>query len=153
MVKSSEDGDGRDRAGERRAGTPGGNGDSPDSVSHYDDQGVAALEDLGGVLGLLSVRGEDANVLEARPHRGVEQPPALRSSRMDRAASDAHDPAERLLREDPTTRNIPVIALSAAATERDRQRGLQAGFSQYLTKPVRVDELIAALDALFVSSR
>jgi PAS domain S-box-containing protein len=61
--------------------------------------------------------------------------------------------ALRLLREDPTTNDIAVIALSAAATERDRQRGLQAGFSQYLTKPVRVDELITTLDALLASSR
>jgi CheY-like chemotaxis protein len=53
-----------------------------------------------------------------------------------------------LLRADPSTQDIPVIALTAAASERDRQRGLQAGFFRYLTKPVKVDELIEALEAV-----
>ena len=52
------------------------------------------------------------------------------------------------LRSDPSTAAIPVIALTAAASERDRQRGMQAGFYRYLTKPVKVDELVAALEAL-----
>jgi len=56
--------------------------------------------------------------------------------------------ALRVLREDPATRDIPVIALTAAAAERERQRGLHAGFYRYLTKPVKVDELIAALEGL-----
>jgi DNA-binding response OmpR family regulator len=43
-----------------------------------------------------------------------------------------------------------VIALTAAASERDRQRGEQAGFYRYLTKPVRVAELEAALEVLLV---
>src|SRR5204863_4400803 len=56
--------------------------------------------------------------------------------------------ALRVLRTYPETRDIPVIALTAAASERDRQRGEQVGFYRYLTKPVRVDELEAALQSL-----
>jgi CheY-like chemotaxis protein len=41
---------------------------------------------------------------------------------------------------------IPMIALTAAASERDRQEGMQAGFIVYLTKPAQVDELIDALE-------
>jgi PAS domain S-box-containing protein len=52
------------------------------------------------------------------------------------------------LRGDRATHEIPVIALTAAASERDKQRGQQAGFYRYLTKPVRVDELEAALQEL-----
>jgi PAS domain S-box-containing protein len=52
------------------------------------------------------------------------------------------------LRRDPETEAIPVIALTAAASERDRQRGAQAGFHRYLTKPVKLDELEAALDEI-----
>jgi len=48
--------------------------------------------------------------------------------------------ALRALRAHPETQHIPVVALSAAASERDKHRGLQAGFSAYLTKPVDVDE-------------
>jgi CheY-like chemotaxis protein/nitrogen-specific signal transduction histidine kinase len=43
---------------------------------------------------------------------------------------------------------IPVIALTAAASDRDRQQGMQAGFYRYLTKLVQVDELIAALETV-----
>jgi PAS domain S-box-containing protein len=58
--------------------------------------------------------------------------------------------ALRRLREWPETRDIPVIALSAAATDRDKKRAIEAGFFRYLTKPVRVDELITELEALLI---
>ncbi len=61
--------------------------------------------------------------------------------------------ALRALRDAPETRDIPVIALTAAASERDRQRGEQAGFYRYLTKPVKVDEFIAALEGLLSGQR
>jgi CheY-like chemotaxis protein len=54
------------------------------------------------------------------------------------------------LREAPETNKIPVIALTAAASDRDKQRGMQAGFYRYLTKPVKVDEFVAALESLLV---
>jgi PAS domain S-box-containing protein len=60
--------------------------------------------------------------------------------------------ALRELRSMDRTKNIPVIALTAAASERDRQRGLALGFFRYLTKPVKVDEVIDALEALFAVS-
>lgn len=56
--------------------------------------------------------------------------------------------ALRILQGWPETRAIPVIALTAAASERDRQRGERAGFFRYLTKPVNVDELEAALESI-----
>ncbi|MBK6957072.1 MAG: PAS domain S-box protein [Nitrosomonas sp.] len=45
------------------------------------------------------------------------------------------------LKTDSITRDIPVIALSADAMPIDIDRGLQAGFIQYLTKPVKMDVL------------
>jgi PAS domain S-box-containing protein len=59
--------------------------------------------------------------------------------------------ALRVLRDLPETRHIPVIALTAAASERDQKGGLEAGFYRYLTKPVKVDELIDSLESLLVS--
>jgi PAS domain S-box-containing protein len=56
--------------------------------------------------------------------------------------------ALHLLRQDAQTQHVPIIALTAAASERDRQRGIQAGFYRYLTKPVKVDELVSALEEL-----
>jgi signal transduction histidine kinase/CheY-like chemotaxis protein len=56
--------------------------------------------------------------------------------------------ALRSLRSEDDTMGIPVIALTAAASERDRQRGIRAGFHRYMTKPVKVDEFVAALEGL-----
>jgi len=52
------------------------------------------------------------------------------------------------LRQWPETKDIPVIALTAAASPRDKQRGKEAGFYRYLAKPVKVDELETALKTL-----
>ena len=54
--------------------------------------------------------------------------------------------AMRIMRDDPATAHIPVMALSANAIPRDITRGLEAGFFRYLTKPVRVGEFMDALD-------
>jgi CheY-like chemotaxis protein len=52
------------------------------------------------------------------------------------------------LRSRSETRLIPIIALTAVASERDRQRGIEAGFYRYLTKPVNVDDLVRSLESL-----
>jgi PAS domain S-box-containing protein len=54
--------------------------------------------------------------------------------------------ALKLLRDDPATLHIPVLALSANAMVRDIEKGLEAGFFRYLTKPIRVSEFMMALD-------
>jgi len=54
--------------------------------------------------------------------------------------------AMRILRADPATAHIPIIALSANAVPRDIERGLDAGFFNSLTKPIKVDQFMAALD-------
>jgi CheY-like chemotaxis protein len=54
--------------------------------------------------------------------------------------------ALKILREDPLTAHIPVVALSANAMPRDIEKGLQAGFFRYLTKPIKVNEFMNTLD-------
>jgi PAS domain S-box-containing protein len=61
--------------------------------------------------------------------------------------------ALRILREDPTTAHIPVVALSANAMPRDIERGLQAGFFRYLTKPIKVNEFMLTLDVALEFAR
>ena len=41
---------------------------------------------------------------------------------------------------------IPVVALSANAMPRDIEKGLEAGFYRYLTKPIKVNEFMKTLD-------
>src|SRR5450830_139048 len=54
--------------------------------------------------------------------------------------------ALHILRDDPLTSHIPVMALSANAVPRDIEKGLEAGFFRYLTKPIKVAEFMDALD-------
>ena len=55
--------------------------------------------------------------------------------------------AMKILRADPKTAHIPIIALSANAVPRDIQKGLDAGFLSYITKPIKVNAFMDALDA------
>jgi CheY-like chemotaxis protein len=50
-----------------------------------------------------------------------------------------------ILRKDPRTRHIPAVALSANAMPRDIERGLEAGFFRYLTKPIKINEFMETL--------
>jgi PAS domain S-box-containing protein len=54
--------------------------------------------------------------------------------------------ALRILREDPATAHIPVIAISANAMPRDIAKGLEAGFFRYLTKPINVNTFLDTLN-------
>ena len=61
--------------------------------------------------------------------------------------------ALRILRADPATAHIPIVALSANAMPRDIEKGLQAGFFRYLTKPIKVDEFMQTLDEVLEFAR
>jgi PAS domain S-box-containing protein len=56
--------------------------------------------------------------------------------------------ALRHFQDDPATCDTPVIAISANAMERDIKKGLAAGFTDYLTKPLDIPKLLALLDTL-----
>ena len=53
----------------------------------------------------------------------------------------------KILQDNPATRHIPVVALSANAIPSDIDKGLAAGFYRYLTKPIKIDVFMATLDA------
>jgi CheY-like chemotaxis protein len=59
----------------------------------------------------------------------------------------------RILRADPATAHIPILAISANAIPSDIKKGLEAGFFRYLTKPIVVSEFMDALSmALEISA-
>jgi PAS domain S-box-containing protein len=58
-----------------------------------------------------------------------------------------------ILRGDPATAHIPVVALSANAMPRDIEKGLLAGFFRYLTKPIKVNEFMQTLDGALEFAR
>lgn len=56
--------------------------------------------------------------------------------------------ATALLKSDPSTAGIPVIALTAMATPEDQERSRAAGCDAYISKPLRYRELYATIDQL-----
>jgi CheY-like chemotaxis protein len=98
----------------------------------------------------LLARRPDIRFLSARDGRqGVEM---ARACLPDIILMDINLPgisgitALHILAEDPATARIPVIALSANAMPRDIEKGMQAGFFHYLTKPIKVGEFMDTLD-------
>jgi two-component system alkaline phosphatase synthesis response regulator PhoP/two-component system response regulator VicR len=55
------------------------------------------------------------------------------------------------LRQDPATRNLPVIMLTAKAMDHDVYEGWRAGADCYLTKPFNPHELLAFIQRIFAS--
>lgn len=101
----------------------------------------------------LIARRPDIRMLSARDgNRGIE---IARASQPDVILMDINLPgisgikAMRLLAEDPLTAHILVVALSANAMPRDINKGLDAGFFRYLTKPIKVNEFMDTLDVAF----
>ena len=61
--------------------------------------------------------------------------------------------AMRVLRADPSTAHIPIVALSANAVPRDIAKALEAGFFSYITKPIKVEHFMQTLDAAMKHSQ
>ena len=59
--------------------------------------------------------------------------------------------AMKKLRQYNNTKRISVLALSAAATERDIEKGMEAGFLSYLTKSIQISEVVGAIESALKS--
>ena len=105
----------------------------------------------------LMANRQDIRLLTATDgQRGIE---LARAAKPDVILMDIRMPgmsgteALGILREDPSTASIPVIALSANAMPGDIQTALALGFARHLTKPIDVNQLTAALDAVLKTVR
>ena len=102
-------------------------------------------------------RRPDIRLLSARDgHEGIEM---ARAAQPDVILMDINLPgingvqAMKILADDAATAHIPVIALSANAMPRDVEKGMEAGFFRYLTKPMKVGEFMATLDEAFALAK
>jgi CheY-like chemotaxis protein len=86
-------------------------------------------------------------VIEAQD--GVQAVALARSERPDLILMDISIPgmdgweATRVLRGDPLTRAIPIVALTAHALSDDRERAAEVGFNSYLAKPIEPRAVVA----------
>ncbi|MAI96784.1 MAG: two-component system response regulator [Synechococcus sp. MED650] len=60
--------------------------------------------------------------------------------------------ATKLIKRDPATENIPIIALTAHAMEGDRERCLAAGCNDYDTKPIELSRLLDKMKTFLPTS-
>lgn len=56
--------------------------------------------------------------------------------------------ATRILKNDPTTADIPVIALTAHAMSGDKEKAIEAGCNDYDTKPIDLERLLGKIEQL-----
>jgi CheY-like chemotaxis protein len=61
--------------------------------------------------------------------------------------------ALRQLRQDPATRDIPVLAVTASAMTHDRQKIMAAGFDGYQSKPISLRPFLEAVEQLLARRR
>ena len=61
--------------------------------------------------------------------------------------------ATRMLKADPTTAALPVIAVTAFAMKGDEAQTHAAGCDGYVTKPIRYKEFLAEVDAVLAGRR
>lgn len=105
----------------------------------------AVVEDL---LGYQAVQIEDAShMLDTIEKRR----PALILMDLMMPVLDGFE-AIRLLKGAPDTANIPVIAVTALSRPVDRQRALDAGADDYVSKPFDLDNLITKMERFLAGS-
>ncbi len=121
-------------------------GDEPLHTVLYVEDNPANLMLVEDII----ARRTDIRLLSALDGKsGIE---LARASLPDVILMDIHLPgisgidAMKILVADQVTAHIPVIALSANAIPRDIEKGLEAGFFRYLTKPIKVTEFMDTLD-------
>jgi signal transduction histidine kinase/CheY-like chemotaxis protein len=124
----------------------GSNPDLPLRTVLYVEDNPANLELVEQLIG----RRADLRMLSAADGKlGIEY---ARACMPDVILMDINLPgmsgidAMSILRADRLTAHIPIIALSANAVPRDIQKGLDAGFFNYITKPIMVHKFMEALD-------
>ncbi|MDF2670761.1 MAG: response regulator receiver protein [Paenibacillus sp.] len=79
--------------------------------------------------------------------KALEQPPDLILMDMSLPIMDGWS-ATRVIKANPATLHIPVIALTAHAMSSDREKALEAGCDEYDTKPVDLTRLLLKMEAL-----
>lgn len=101
----------------------------------------SVVEEVGGYQVLVADDGEQALSLIASNH------PDLILLDLRLPGVDGFEVARRL-KNHPTLRTIPILALSALTRSNDRRQAMQVGCDDYVDKPFNVDELVQKIKRL-----
>lgn len=125
------------------------------SLPMKDRQTILLVDDnevgLGAVSDYLMVKGYKI----VRAYNGAEAVERARESAPDLILMDIQMPgmdgyeAIRCIRRDPNFRRVPIFAFTALAMPRDRERCLEAGATEYLSKPISLKLLADMIDKQF----
>jgi CheY-like chemotaxis protein len=100
----------------------------------------------------LTRKGFEIAIAEDGEH-GVEmaqtESPSLILMDISLPVMDGYE-ATRQIKANPTTRSIPIVALTAHAMSGDREKCLEAGCDEYETKPVDLPRLLDKIEKLLV---
>jgi HAMP domain-containing protein/signal transduction histidine kinase/DNA-binding response OmpR family regulator len=100
---------------------------------------LSSVLERRGMNVLTASNGNEAvNILESRPDLAI----VLMDIMMP--GMDGYE-TMRVIRQEPSHRRLPIVALTAKAMKGDREKCLEAGASDYLAKPVNTDQLLSAL--------
>jgi CheY-like chemotaxis protein len=146
----------RSGSGERRTKWRGGR--------RLDDRGqrpiVLVVDDhadsrelIAAVLGGADIATAEASSGASGLQRALEDPrPA--AVIIDLGLPDCHGTeCIRILRQSPTTADLPILVLSASVTDADRIGATAAGATAFLRKPILPDDLLIALRAALAQTR
>ena len=114
---------------------------------------ILIVEDIDMNIDLLQqILEDDNNIFVAR--NGASAVEMAEDERPDIILMDVSLPvlngldATRLIKAEARLAHIPIVAVTAHAMQGDRERALEAGCDDYLSKPIDEDELEAIIDRL-----
>lgn len=131
----------------------------PEAVSSEIKHTILYIEDNPANLRLVSqLLGHRPNIRLLTAHEpllgldlAIQHKPGLILLDINLPEIDGFEVLRRLRVQD-TTRNIPIIAISANAMPGDIKRGLSAGFDKYITKPIDVVEFLNVIDVTLLEN-
>jgi CheY-like chemotaxis protein len=92
-----------------------------------------------------NIKFRKANTAEIGIQIAREEQPSLILMDINLDGMDGYE-ALSILKATPKTAQIPIVAVTANAMKEDFSKGIAAGFSEYITKPIDVSELLKTID-------
>ncbi len=114
------------------------------------------VEDSPTMRQLLSFslkRFKDCKIIEAVD--GVDALKKLQTNKVDMILTDINMPVMdglklvSLIRQNPRTRNLPIVIITTEGAREDRSRGLALGADAYISKPIQSSNLVKVVTELF----